>query len=153
AEKLIHARAVLAGIEEERSRLLDRLVVAAGLVTQATEKLELAWDLSAGPDVARVRIAGDQRERSLLPAAGDQDRRMRPAQALRQVERPTQLEVLAFESLIAAALALPHLQAGLDGFFEQVEAVPRSWREGQAEAGGLVSEITGAYSQHRAAPG
>ena len=78
---------------------------------------------------------------------------MGPAQALRQVERPVELNMRSLERPLAAALAIPHLEARPDRLLEQVEPLPGRRRERQPEAPGLVGIVPGADPQHGAAPG
>src|SRR5438067_1971315 len=76
-------------------------------------EIQLTRDLGRGTQVAGVPVAGDQRQRSLLATSRNQDRRMRPTEALGQVQRALEANVLALERSLVALLACPHPQAGL----------------------------------------
>src|SRR5207249_5281295 len=112
--KLFDLGAAFPHVEREGSGLLDRVVVAPGVLAQPAQQLELPRDLRRRTDVAGVAMAGDQRQSPLLTAASDQDRRVRPAQRLGRVEGTFQPDTPTFEWLLAAVLALPHRKASLD---------------------------------------
>ena len=65
---------------------------------------------------------------------------MRPAEALGHVEGSAESEVLTRKRLFVSALSLPHLQAHLDGLFEDAEALVLGWIR-EAEALGLRARV------------
>src|ERR1039457_288343 len=69
--------ALLPGVKDEVARLLDLVVVAALRVAVGAEHVELAGQVRAGEQVARLRVPGDEPQRLLLARAADHDRRMR----------------------------------------------------------------------------
>ena len=75
------------------------------------------------------------------------------ADALRQVERTLHADVLALECFLAAAFALPHLEASLNGLLQQVESVASRFGERDAQAGRLLRIVPGSDSEHRAPAG
>jgi transcriptional regulator len=75
--------ALLTHVEDEVAGLGDLVVIAALGVAVRAKHVELARELGAGEQVARVSVLRDQAEGLLLPAAADHDRRMRPGQGLR----------------------------------------------------------------------
>jgi hypothetical protein len=77
---------------------------------------------------------------------------MWPAEALGQVERPFHADIVAVERLAAALLAVPHLQAGLDGLLEDVEALPQRW-ERESQSCRLLGVVARADAEHRPAAG
>src|ERR1035441_507174 len=79
--------ALLADVEAEVARLGDLVVVAALGVAVRAQYVQLAGQVGAGEQVAGVGVPGHETERLLLPAAADHDRRMRPGQRLRRVQR------------------------------------------------------------------
>src|SRR6185437_8047940 len=91
----------------------DRLAVLA-------QDVQLAGLVAAGEQVARVGVLGDQAKRLLLAAAPDHDRRVRPGQRLRRVQRPPKRVVLALVGLLVAP---PHLQADLQRLLKPLEAL------------------------------
>src|SRR2546421_12214051 len=96
------------------------------------EDVEFARQLRRGEEVARVGVLRDEAERLLFAHASDQDRRMRTAETLRDVQRPLQLIMLARKRFLAAPLAFPHRQADLQRLLEPLEAL-RDRRERDTE--------------------
>src|SRR6478736_3358155 len=141
-------RPVLADVEAEWRRLLDRVVVATGLVAEPPEQLELARDIRRRRDIAGVAVAGYERQGPLLTATGDEDRRMGPAQALRHVQRPTEANVAPLERPLVAALAGPHPQADLHGLLEDLEPLAER-RIRQPEPHGFLFVVAGTDPEHR----
>src|SRR5208282_6758836 len=84
---------VLAEVEATGDGLLDRGEVAAYLVAVAAEHVQLVLEVVAELRVRRVeQVAGvgvlrHQAQGLALPAAADQDRRVRSLQRVRRVER------------------------------------------------------------------
>jgi transcriptional regulator len=117
-DDLTRLLAVLPDVEDEVAGLGDLVVVAALGVAVRAQHVELARQVRAGEQVARVGVLGHEAQRLLLPAAPDHDRGVRPGQRLRRVQRPPQLIVLA---LVGALVAAPHLQADLQGFLQPLE--------------------------------
>ena len=149
--QLADLRAVLADVEAERRRLLDRVVVAARLVAERRSSVQLPRDLGRRRDVAGVGVARDERQRPLLAAAGDQDRRVGPAagSGARSAARSSRT-CLPVERLLVAPLAVPHPQADLHRLLEHLEALAER-RERQPEPDGLLGVVAGADA--RASPG
>src|SRR4029453_1490306 len=132
-EEAAHLRTVFADVERKWRRLLERVVVAPGLVAESPEEVELARDLRRRPDVAGVGVAGHERQRPFLAAARDEERRVRAREALRQVQGAPEVDMLAVEVALAAAIACPHLETGLDRLLEEVEPFACRLRERQPE--------------------
>src|SRR5947207_11892553 len=86
ADELADLRSILTHVKKERGRLLDGVVIASLLLAQPLQDIELAGDLRRRPDVARIAVSRDQGQRSSFATAGDEDRWVRPAQALGQIE-------------------------------------------------------------------
>src|SRR5215218_2765600 len=76
---------------------------------------------------------------------------MRPAQALREVERTLYLVVLPVKGTLVAALATPHPQAELDRLFQHLKALPL-WRKGDSKAPCLLFVVAGADAEPGAPP-
>src|SRR4029453_16851476 len=83
-EEAAHLRTVFADVERKWRRLLERVVVAPGLIAESPEEVELARDLRRRPDVAGVGVARHERQRPFLAAARDEDRRGGGGGGLRQ---------------------------------------------------------------------
>ena len=86
------------------------------------QNVQLVRQLGGGEEVARVRVLGDQAQRFLFAHAPDQDARAWPAHGLGHIERAFKLVMLPGEGFLATPLALPHLQADPQGFFQALEA-------------------------------
>src|SRR5271166_1041820 len=121
--------ALRAHVEDEVAGLGDLVVVASLGVAVGAQHVQLASQVRAGEQVTGVGVLGHEAQRLLLPAAADHDRRMRPGQGLRRVQRPLELVVPA---PVRALVAAPHLQADLQGFLEPLEAFGDG-RESDAE--------------------
>ena len=126
--------AALGRVEVVVRGLVDRVVVAPDLRAVRTQNVELARLARAREKVARVGVLGDHPQRLLLAAAADHDRRVRPGQRLRRVERALERVVLAAVGLL---VAVPHLQADLQGLLQPLEAL-RDRRERDAEPARLL---------------
>ena len=86
--------------------LLDPGVIPAEGVAVAPQDLQLVAEVGAAGDVAGVGVLGDEPERLALTAASDHDRRVRPADRLRMVERLGELVVRPQERPVVSG---PHL--------------------------------------------
>ena len=136
-------------VDVEHAGLLDRVVVALLLIAVRLEDVELARRLRRREQVACVRVFGHKAERLLLARAADHDRRMRPCEALRGVERTLEDETLSCE---AGLVALPHAYAELERVLEPIEPFRKGW-ERDAERSRFRLVPRGADPEHRAAAG
>src|SRR5258708_317844 len=138
-DQLARPGAVFAYVETESASLLDGVVVAAlGLAILAQDR-QLLRNLRPGAQRTGVRVARHQPQRLLRAFAGDEDRRVRAAQTLRQIERAIETEVLALEGALVATLAAPHAQADLQRLVEPVEPLrQRRKRDAQPQRFFLV---------------
>src|ERR1700759_947050 len=90
---------VFVRFDEGGHRLLDGVVVAAGILTVRAKDIELVLQVVSETgsgqieQVAHVAITGDKAQSLALSAAGNQDRRVRVLQSIRRIERPKQLVV------------------------------------------------------------
>src|SRR6266567_1276989 len=123
ADELADLRSILTHIEKERGRLFDGVVIAPLFLAQPLQDIELAGDLRRRPDVARIAVSRDQGQRSSFATARDEDRWVRPAQALGQIEGAAYPDVLAFEGALTSPFAFPHLKAGAHGLLDDIEAL------------------------------
>src|SRR5205823_10685086 len=114
--------------------LLDVVVVAALALAVLAEHVELVGQRGAGEEVARLRVAGDHPQRLPLSATADEDRRMRPGQRLRGVQRALELVVPAVERAFVVA---PHAQADLQRLLQALEPLGQ-WGKRNAQAAGLL---------------
>src|SRR5437773_1688951 len=73
-------------VEAQHTRLLNRVVIPSLCLTMLAQDLQFLRDLRSGLEVAGVSVACDQTQRFLLATTGNQNRRMWPREALRQVE-------------------------------------------------------------------
>src|SRR5207248_4545813 len=78
--------AILAHVEGERTRLLNRIIIPALSLTMLAQDLQLLRDLWARTHIAGIGVAGDQAQGLLLAGARNQNWRMGACEALRQVE-------------------------------------------------------------------
>src|SRR5439155_9368257 len=90
-----------------------------------------------------IRITRHQPQRLLLAHAADHDRRMRPLQALRRVQRTLQPKLLALERRLVLR---PHAQADLKGFLKLLESLLQGW-EWDAQAAALLLIPAGADAE------
>src|SRR5690606_23349680 len=103
----------------------------------AAQNVKLARQFRGGAQTARIGVASDQGQCPPLAVTRDQDRRVRPGEALRQVERAGELVVLSLVGLLIPRLPAPHAQADLERFLQHVVALALR-REWQAEAARLL---------------
>src|SRR5690606_7260023 len=92
-------------VEAAERGLLDLGVVAPLAVAVRAQHVPLAGQLGSVEEVAGVGVLRHEPQRLPLPAAADQDRRMRPAQRGRGVQLPLQGVVAAPERRL---VAVPH---------------------------------------------
>src|SRR6266702_6521020 len=130
---------VLAEVEAGGDGLLDRGEVAAGLRAVLAEHVQLVLEVVTEvrilhvEQVAGVGVLCDQAQRLALPAAADQDRRVRSLQGGRGGERTDQLVVPALVGALVTAL---HLVRDLQQFLQPLEALGQRG-ERDAETFGL----------------
>src|SRR5215210_868045 len=142
SDQLIRLGAILADIEGERAGLLDLLVVPALGFAVGAQNIELVRQLRDRTQATGVGVACDQTQGLPLAVTGDHDRRMRPGEALRKVERTLEPVVRSFEGAFIATLTAPHPQADLDRLLEYLEALFER-REGNSEAARLLFVMAG----------
>ena len=115
---------VFVRFDEGGHRLLDRVVVAAGILAVRAKDIELVLQVVSETgsgqikQVAHIAVAGDKAQGLAFSAAGDQDRRVRVLQGIGRIERPEQLVV---RSLPWRLVSAPHLQDDLHHLFEPLE--------------------------------
>ncbi len=114
-------------------------------IPRSASAVQLVRQLRPREQVARLRVAGDQEQRLLLPAPADDDGRVGPGQRLRGVERAPEPVVRA---VVGAVVVRPHLQADLQRLLEALEALGRRWEE-QPEPAGLRLVPRRADAEHR----
>jgi von Willebrand factor type A domain len=132
-------------VEHVVRRLVDRVVVAADRRAVLAQDVQLPGLVPPREQVARVGVLRHHAQRLLLPAAADHDRRVRPGQRLRRVQRPPQLVVLPLVRLLVIG---PHLQADLHRLLEPLEPLAdRGKRE--AEPARLLLVPAGTDAQPR----
>src|SRR5688500_10030513 len=73
-------------------------------------------------------------------------------EALRYVQRPFEVVVLARERSLIAVLALPHAEADLDRLLQHLESLRERWK-GKTQTARFFLVPAGADAQHRAAAG
>src|SRR5215208_7951100 len=82
-DQLLYLLTTLADVEGESTGLLYGIVVRALFLTVSAQYVELPGYLGARAQTAGVGVARNHAQRLLLPVAGDHDRRVGPAYALR----------------------------------------------------------------------
>src|SRR5918995_950451 len=87
-DQLSRLRFIFADVEGERAGLFDRIVISALGLAMSAQNTELFPDLRAGPQAAGVCVARHQAQGLPLAVPSYHDRRIRPGEALREVERP-----------------------------------------------------------------
>src|SRR6266487_4424934 len=122
-DQLAHFGAILAHIEGERTRLLNRIIIPALSLTMLAQDLQLLGDLWARTHIAGIGVAGDQAQGLLLAGARNQNRRVGACEALRQVEWTLDAVVLSLERTLIALFALPHAQADLHHLLQPLVAL------------------------------
>src|SRR5919107_1392286 len=127
-DQLVYLLASLADVEGESTGLLYGVVVRALFLTVPAQYVELPGYLGPRAQTAGVGVARDQAQRLLLPVAGDHDRRVGPAYALRKIQWSPGPVVIPLEGALVSALATPHSQGYLDRLLEHLETLPL-WRE------------------------
>src|SRR6266702_4125305 len=149
-DQLAHFGAILAHVEGERTRLLNRIIIPALSLTMLAQDLQLLGDLWARTHIAGIGVAGDQAQGLLLAGARNQNWRMGACEALRQVEWTLDAVVLSLERTLIALFALPHAQADLHHLLQPLVAL-FEWRERQSRADCLLFVIASANAQPRTA--
>src|SRR5919107_3113494 len=145
-DQLVYLLASLADVEGESTGLLYGVVVRALFLTVSAQYVELPGYLGARAQTAGVGVALDHAQRLLLPVAGDHDRRVGPAHALRQVQWSPEPEVIPLERALVSALAAPHSQGYLDRLLEHLETLPL-WRERYTEPQRLLFVVARADAE------
>src|SRR6266536_1164346 len=138
--------AILARVEGEHASLLYRIVIPALGFTMPPQGLQLLWDLRSRAQVAGVSVPGDQAQGLVLTGARNQDRRMGPAETLREVERALAVVVFPLERTLVTLLSLPHTQADLEHLLQPLVTLFQ-WREGQSRPACLLFVVTSANAQ------
>src|SRR5260221_12549794 len=116
------------------------------------QHLQLLRDLRARTQIAGIGVACDQAQGLLLAAAGNQNRRTRTCEALRQVEWTLDAVVLSLERTLIALFALPHAQADLEHLLQPLVAL-FEWRKGQSRPTRLLFVIASANAKPGTTPG
>src|SRR5215203_94107 len=152
SDQLTCLLAVLPYVEGERAGLLDQAVVPAFGLAVPAENVELPRDLRARTETAGVGVACDQAQGLSLAVTGDHNRRVGPAQALREVERTLEPVVSSLKGALVAPLAAPHPQGYLERFLQHLEPLCER-REGDPQPAGLLFVVSGLDVERGGTPG
>src|SRR5437868_206398 len=147
-DQFAHFGTILAHVEGERTRLLNRIIIPALSLTMLLQDLRLLRDLWARTQIAGMSVAGDQAQRLLFAGARNQNRRVRTREALWEVRRAFDAVVLPLVGTLVSQLSLPHAQADLHHLLQPLVAL-FEWRERQSRAACLLFVIASANAQPR----
>ena len=113
---------ILAHVEGKCAGLFNRVVIATLGFTMLAQHLQFLWDLRARLQIAGIGIACDQPQGLLFATAGNQNRWVRTAEALRQVQQAFDAVVFPLVAPPVSLLSLPHVQADLEHLLQPLVA-------------------------------